>query len=171
MITNAQLKEIKDYLYLKLPKYLSRYYTVNLSDIDEIISETLYKCTLKYSTFRHESKLTTWAYSFARYTAMNYFRKKSRYQKHLCSFEDQSVYFLDSPHHILCRKQLFYDIRWAFHQLDFQQKQLIYFYVVKNMPRHKIYKQLKINKHHFDSLYYQALTNLKSIFIKKHYLF
>ncbi|MFQ9921960.1 MAG: RNA polymerase sigma factor [Beduini sp.] len=167
-MTNQQLKEIKDYLYQKLPKYLSRYYQVHSFDIDEIINETLYKCDLKYLTFRHESKTTTWAFSFAKYIAMNHFRKQIRYQQHIRMFENQCTYYFDSPHRIICRKQLYYDVRWAFHQLNFLQKQLIYFYVIKQIPKHNIYRLLKINKKCFDTLYDQALNELKDYFLKKH---
>ncbi|WP_041139539.1 RNA polymerase sigma factor [Beduini massiliensis] len=169
-MTNQQLNEIKDYLYQKLPKYLSHYYHVHSFDVDEIINETLYKCDLKYPAFRHESKTTTWAFGFAKYIAMNHFRKNIRYQKHIRIFEDQPAYSFDSPHQIMCRKQLFYDVRWAFHQLDFLQKQLIYYYVIKKTPRHKIYKHLNISRTYFDKLYHQAIYELKDKFIKKHYL-
>ena len=66
--------------YPRLSDFLGRLMSHKREAVDEVLNDTMYVVWTKASTFRNESRLSTWVFGIAYRKAMKHFEKESRHR-------------------------------------------------------------------------------------------
>lgn len=146
-------------------EYCSRVYSTlirmlgNREDAEDALQETFVKVFKHIGSFEGKSKLSTWLYSIATTTAIDYMRRRKKHEGHL-DVDEMSEYLPDTGSndpHSLCGVILEKKIS----ELPDGHREVFVLYAVEGFKHHEIAEMLDISEGTSRSHYYHARARLR----------
>lgn len=154
-LSNSELSHAIEGLRPQILNFCERYLH-NLHDAEEACQDTLFKAYQAYTKFEGKSSLKTWVMKIASNVCASFYRSNAKYRTTLSDDGFQYPEEVDEP-----IEQPF-QFNSLIETLNNQEKNILSFHFVKDMPLSEIAKCLAMNKSTVKMCYYRALNKFES---------
>lgn len=154
-LSKSELSHAIEGLRSKVLNFCDRYLH-NIHDAEEACQDTLFKAYQAYAKFEGKSSLKTWIMKIASNVCASFYRRNSKYKN---TFSDDGFEYSEEVNEPIEQP---FEFNTLIETLNNQEKNILSFHFVKDMPLSEIAKCLAMNKSTVKMCYYRALNKFES---------
>ncbi len=163
----AQSDEYSDIYHKYFPK-LYKYILYRVGDIntaEDLVSEVFEKVLIKFSTYNPgKGKLSTWLFTIANNSIINYFKKNNRYKEPIDFEQVEAKYTLED---LIIDRELKKYLLKAIMCLDERQRNIIALKFGACLTNRQVAQVMNITESNVGTILYRSLKRLKDILKKQ----
>jgi RNA polymerase sigma-70 factor (ECF subfamily) len=154
-LSKLELSHAIEGLRIQVFNFCDRYLH-NLHDAEEACQDALFKAYQAYTKFEGKSSLKTWVMKIAANVCASFYRSNTKYRN---TFSDDGYEYSEEVDEPIEQP---FEFNTLIKKLNNQEKNILSFHFVKDMPLSEIAKCLAMNKSTVKMCYYRALNKFES---------